>query len=275
MPTASQMIPRQSQALAANRRPLDLITGPLNDIARHSSSLTVCEPGRFELGGQAFDLPRYLFVGPQGGDEPIRLGLFAGIHGDEPASVFGLLRLVQLLEQHPDIARGYCLFLYPVCNPTGFVDRTRHNLNGRDLNREFWRESDQPEIRLLQSELWSHAFHGLISLHTDDTSDGLYGYAHGPLLTQQLLAPAIAAAKKFLPMNHSEVIDGFPARDGIIRDSFEGILRAPPGLQPRPFEIIFETPHQAPQYMQEAAFAVAVRTILEEYRQFIAYAQNL
>jgi hypothetical protein len=35
-------------------------------------------------------------------------------------------------------------------------------------------------------------------------------------------------------------------------------------------------PHgHAPQYLQEAALAAALRTILNEYRQFIAYAQNL
>ena len=31
----------------------------------------------------------------------------------------------------------------------------------------------------------------------------------------------------------------------------------------------------APQYLQEAALAVALHAILDEYRKFIAYAQNL
>jgi protein MpaA len=275
MPTASQTTPSRGHAAQSPHRSLDLITGPLSEISRRSASLTVCEPGRFELAGQTHELPRYTFLGPKGGAEPLRIGIFASLHGDEPAASFALLRFVRLLEDNPEIARVYCLFLYPVSNPTGFLDNTRHNRNGKDLNREFWRNSRQPEIRILESELWSHAFHGLISLHTDDTSDGLYGYAHGAVLTQHLLRPALAAAAHFLPRNQGDVIDGFRARDGIIRAGYEGVLRAPPGVKPRPFEVILETPHHAPQYLQEAALAGALRTILNEYRQFIASAQNL
>ena len=46
-------------------------------------------------------------------------------------------------------------------------------------------------------------------------------------------------------------------------------------MQPRPFEIVFETPHAAPQYLQEKALVVALQTILTEYRKLIAYAPNL
>ena len=275
MPTATQTTPSRGHADQSPHRSLDLITGPLSEISRRCASLTVCEPGRFELAGQSHELPRYMFLGPTGGTEPLRIGIFAGLHGDEPAASFALLRFVRLLEDNPEIARGYCLFLYPVSNPTGFVDNTRHNRDGKDLNREFWRNSRQPEIRLLESELCSHAFHGIISLHTDDTSDGLYGYAHGAVITQHLLGPALAAAAHFLPRNQGEVIDGFRARDGIIRASYEGVLRALPGVKPRPFEVILESPHHAPHFLQEAALAVALHTILDEYRKFIAYAQNL
>ena len=275
MPTAYQTTTSRPGARRSPFRPLETLTAPLAEIASHSTSLIACQPGQFELAGQTYALPRYLFLGPAGGAEPLRIGIFAGIHGDEPAASFALLRFVRLLEDNPQIARGYCLFLYPVSNPTGFEDNTRQNRDGKDLNREFWRNSPQPEVRLLESELTAHAFNGIISLHTDDTSDGVYGYAHGAVLTRYLLEPALAAASEFLPLNQNGVIDGFDARDGIIRKGPEGVLRAPPGLKPRPFEVILETPHHAPQFLQEAALAVALRTILDEYRQFIAYAQNL
>jgi murein peptide amidase A len=275
MPTAHQTTLLHQPAARPARRSLEALTAPLEEIARHSTSLIACQPGRFELGEQSLALPRCLFLGPRGGVEPLRVGIFAGIHGDEPASSFALLRFVKLLEEKPEIARGYCLFLYPVCNPTGFEDNTRHNRVGRDLNREFWRNSRQPEVRLLESELLAHAFSGIISLHTDDTSDGVYGYAHGALHTRYLLGPALEAATEFLPMNRSGTIDGFRARDGIIRGGYEGVLHAPPGIKPRPFEVTLETPQHAPQFLQEAALAVALCKILDEYRQFIAYAQNL
>lgn len=275
MKTAYQAASSRPPAPRSSPRQLDAITAPLAEIAGRSSSLVAGSPGRFELAAQTYELPRFLFLGPAGGAEPIRIGIFAGIHGDEPASSFALLRFVQLLEVNPEIARGYCLFLYPVCNPTGYADNTRHNRNGKDLNREFWRHSRQPEIRLLESELTAHAFHGIISLHTDDTSHGVYGYAHGAVITRHLLQPALAAAGEFLPVNNDGLIDGFRARDGIIRDRFEGVLRAPPASKPRPFEVILETPHEAPQFLQETALAAALRAILDEYRGFISHAANL
>ena len=135
----------------------------------------------------------------------------------------------------------------PHPQPGEHVQRVGHAAVRRVFDRR------QPEIRLLESELCSHAFNGIISLHTDDTSHGVYGYAHGAVLTRHLLGPALASASEFLPLNQNGVIDGFDAREGIIRDGPEGVLRAPPGMKPRPFEVILETPHHAPQFLQEAA----------------------
>jgi murein peptide amidase A len=257
------------------RRSVAELLAPLERIAAASPNVIANHGASFEVGGEGYELPRYLFLGPKGGDDVLRIGIFAGIHGDEPDGVHALIRFLSLLEQDPNLGRGYCFFVYPVCNPTGFEDRTRHSRSGKDLNREFWRGSREPEVRLLESELVAHCFHGIISLHTDDTSHGFYGYAHGATLTRDLIEPALQAAEQFLPRNGNETIDGFRARNGIIRQGFPGALSAPPSIRPRPFEIILETPHAAPTYLKEAAFVAALRTILVRYHEFIAYAPNL
>ena len=185
------------------------------------------------------------------------------------------MQFIQLLESRPELAAGYYLSFYPVCNPTGFEDNTRQSRGGKDLNREFWRDSSEPEVRLLQAELQSRSFQGIISLHTDDTSDGFYGFAHGATLTKSLIEPALAAAENFLPRDDRPVIDGFTARKGVIRAGYEGILSAPPKIRPRPFEIILETPASPPAYIKQLALVAAVQTILVEYQKFIAYAPNL
>ncbi len=252
------------------------VLAPLDRLSTHSPNLLVNRSARFASSGRTYELPRYLLIGPRGGDDPIRIGLFAGVHGDEPEGVHAVVQFLCLLDQQPELARGYCLFAYPVCNPTGFEDRTRFTRSGKDLNRQFWaEESTEPEVKLLQSELTVHSFHGIISLHTDDTSHGFYGYAHGATITRDLVEPALEVVERCLPVNHLETIDGFPARNGIIHASYEGVLRAPPGVRPRPFEIILETPADAPTALKEAAFVAALQTILTRYREFIAYAPNL
>jgi hypothetical protein len=257
------------------RRSIAELLAPLEQIAANSPNLVANHDARFEVNGVTSELPRYLFVGPRGGDTPIRIGIFAGIHGDEPEGVHALVRFIQLLEAKPELAAGYYLSFYPVCNSTGFEDGTRFSRSGKDLNREFWKNSAEPEVRLLEAELVSRSFQGIISLHTDDTSDGFYGFAHGATLTKSLIEPALAAAEKFLPRDERPVIDGFNARRGVIRAGYQGVLSAPPRLRPRPFEIILETPATPPEYLKELAFVAALQTILLEYNKFIAYAPNL
>jgi hypothetical protein len=257
------------------RRSVADLLAPLEKIAAHSVSLVANHGARFESGSEAYGLPHYLFVGPKGGDTPIRIGVFAGIHGDESEGAHAVIQFIKLLEAKPEFATGYYLSFYPICNPTGFEDGTRHSRRGKDLNREFWKDSREPEVRLLQAELVSRSFNGIISLHTDDTSDGFYGFARGALLTRHLIEPALAVAEKFLPRDRRAIVDGFQARNGVIYNAYDGVLSAPPKVRPRPFEIILETPKSPPAFLKECAFVVALKTILTEYRKFIAYAPNL
>jgi hypothetical protein len=167
------------------------------------------------------------------------------------------------------------LWVYPLVNPTGFEAGTRENRAGRDLNREFWRGSREPEVRLLEAELRDRRFDGMVTLHADDTCDGLYGYARGRTLDETLLKPALQAAERVLPRDRRAVIDGFAARDGVIADCFGGVLSAPPEQKPRPFDLIFETPARAPFSNQVAAAVAALDSVLAQYRAFIAHAQFL
>jgi hypothetical protein len=143
------------------------------------------------------------------------------------------------------------------------------------LNREFWRGSLEPEVGLIESELLRHKFHGIISLHSDDTSDGLYGFVRGATLTKHLLKPALAAAEAALPVNQAATIDGFHAVEGIIHTSYDGILTAPPGASPAPFEIILESPQHAPMELQRESFVLALIEILRHYRRMMSYAVDI
>jgi murein peptide amidase A len=254
---------------------IDDLLRPLQAFAAESERFSVDTLEAQGLNGTKVRLPRVMLRGPRGGGDLVRIGLFAGIHGDEPAGCHALVHLVQRLATNPAPAEGYRLHFYPVCNPSGFAKCKRVSDSGKDLNREFWRNSSEPEVALLEKEIRSHAFHGLISLHTDDTSAGLYGFVRGAVLTRGLLEPALAAAEKVIPRNLDHVIDGFSAENGIISQCYEGILTSPPELDPAPFEIILETPQDAPLERQVQAFAVAVETVLAEYQKLLAFAANL
>ncbi len=261
--------------MPTDTRDLRTLLGPLFELAGERVDLIGSMAGSFTYQERRYGIPRFIFTGPEAAHDPIRLGLFAGLHGDEPAGCEALARFITDLVDSPAIARGYDLVIYPVCNPTGYEDGTRYNRAGADLNREFWRDSVHPEVRILERELREHRFQGIVTLHADDTSDGLYGYAHGRVLNESLLRPAIDAASRILPRDARANIDGFAATESILCDCFGGVLTAPADQSPYPFDLIFETPALAPLDRQVDAMVVALHTILGEYRKFIAYAQDL
>ena len=257
------------------RRSIQSLLAPVHELAGTSPQLLASNVGEFRHDADRYTLPRFIFNGPHGGGEPIRLGIFAGIHGDEPSGALAAVRFLRELAKSPELATGYRIYTYPVCNPTGFEDSTRHSRSGQDLNREFWRASDEPEIYLLEQELWAHEFHGIIALHSDDTSEGLYGFVTGPDLSKDLLEPALWAGERFLHRNTRPVIDGFRARRGLIDGGYSGILSAPSDLKPAPFQLTFETPALAPLHLQVEAQAAALHCILAEYRTIMAIAPNI
>ena len=251
------------------------LLGPLFEVAEQCPQLIGSMAGSFTVAGRRYGVPRFIFVGPAAEHPPIRIGLFAGLHGDEPAGCEALVALLTDLTNDPEAAKGYDLVVYPVCNPTGYEDRTRTNRAGSDINREFWKSSLLPEVQIMEAELRQHRFDGLVTLHSDDTCEGIYGYAHGRLLNEELLRPALKACETIISRDPRANIDGFVASESVLRDCYPGVLSAPPEQEPKPFDIIFETPALAPFPKQVAATVSALKSVFAEYRRFIAYGQGL
>jgi murein peptide amidase A len=275
--TAKILNPRDvnSSVPILEKRPVDRLLAPLDALVEKSPGFISKSLGQFESAGQTYSLPRYVYLGQKGGGEPIRIGIIATLHGDEPEGALALTRFVSRLEGNPEIAKGYALFLYPVCNPTGFEDSTRLSRMGKDLDREFWSNSAEPEVRYLESEIWMHAFDGIITLRSDADSSGIYGFVNGSVLSENLIEPALREAERFLPRNRRTIIGGFSARRGVITNGYSGALKTPQGLRRPPFEIILETPRKASLHRQVEALNIALETILLEYRYLIAIAQNI
>ncbi|HEX3721112.1 MAG TPA: hypothetical protein VH595_24440 [Verrucomicrobiae bacterium] len=239
------------------------LLAPLDQLAANSTNLIANHKANFEVDGQTYCLPRYLFIGPRGGDEPIRVGIFATLNGNEPEGAHALTRFLRVLEANAEAATGYCLFIYPVCNPIGFEEGTSEAGRGREVTADFWDESDQPEAKLLRAEILFHSLNGGIVLRASSGIGGFHGIARGAIMTRHLVEPALEAAEQFLPLHN-----GVERQEG-------SLLSAPPGVRPRPFEIVLQSPKDAPTFLGECAFVTALHAILVEYRKFIAYARNI
>jgi hypothetical protein len=263
---------RHSAKVRPGRKNFHDVLGPLH---RAKGPWLTTSLGSWVVGVDEYALEQFLFVGPRGGGDYYRVAIFAGVHGEETAGVMAAVRFLQELAQRPELARGYEIYLYPLCNPTGYEDGTRHSRSGRDLNREFWVGSREPEVQLLEQQIRTLRFDGMISLHADCDSPGLYAFALGAQVTQYVVEPALTAAEKIVPRNLDARIDNFTARNGLIRKGYPGMLCAAPEARPRPFEIVFETPLLVDIDLQVEANLVFLRHALEQFQQLQAIGQDL
>jgi protein MpaA len=81
------------------------------------------------------------------GDAPQPTFIFASIHGNEWTAYSVARKLVELLDERPDLYRGRCIAILPAANPDGLETGTRTNANGVDINRNFPAQNWEPTER--------------------------------------------------------------------------------------------------------------------------------
>ena len=94
--------------------------------------------------------------------------LSAGIHGDEPAGIYGLISFLQKDLENYEADFGFTVF--PCLNPTGLIAGTRENFEGVDLNRVFSEESTRDEVRAIVTALSEGPNYYVLSLDYHEDS---------------------------------------------------------------------------------------------------------
>ena len=147
----------------------------------------------------------------------LRVYISTGIHGDEPA---GPLAVRQLLQENR-WPKGIDLWLCPCLNPTGFLANRRENAAGTDLNREYLQPRAKETLAHIAWLGRQPNFDLCLCLHEDWESHGFYVYELNPEARPSLAEAIVGRVAQVCPIDWSEVIEGRPARDGIIRPSIE------------------------------------------------------
>ncbi len=151
-----------------------------------------------------------------------RVYLSAGIHGDEPAPPWTLLRLVQ--EGRLDERASW--FVCPLLNPLGFLRLVRENRAGLDLNRDYKAlrsEEIQAHVAWLRRQ---PGFDLAICVHEDWEAKGFYLYELNPQGRPTLAHAMLNAARTHGPIETATVIDDRAVSEpGIIRPVSDPLLR--------------------------------------------------
>src|SRR4051794_34873023 len=94
-----------------------LLSTFLTEIGSNSQYVYADCLGRFNVNGERFWLPRFVFHGDQSDEPSMKIGIFAGVHGDEVAGILACFDLLRFFEREPFLARAYHLHFYPLINP--------------------------------------------------------------------------------------------------------------------------------------------------------------
>jgi hypothetical protein len=213
------------------------------------------------LLGEAGGEPVFVLSGGCGGRE---VYLSAGVHGDEPAGVWGLLEWAQT---HDWRARDLRFLIFPCLNPWGFTRNMRLDFRGRDLNRRFHAVRD-PLVAAWRRTVRERVPSVALCLHEDYDAEGCYVYersAGGRVFSRG----ALRAAAMHLAVDRRRLIEGRAARDGLVRRKEDGsdVVGRPEALAlwdlGCPMALTFETPSEREFGLRVSAHSAFVEEALK------------
>ena len=206
---------------------------------------------------------RILHTTPHGGGR-WRVYISTGIHGDEPAGPLAARRLLQENAWPP----GLDLWLCPCLNPTGFELNHRENREGLDLNRQYLAPEAEETVAHVAWLRRQPGFDLCLCLHEDWESPGFYLYELNPDDQPSLAEAIIERIGEACPIDRSEIIEGRPAHNGLIRPSVDPRTRP---QWPEAFFLLMrktrlsytlEAPSDFPLPLRVAALVEGVNTAL-------------
>jgi len=117
------------------------------------------------------DYPLYFLK--LGNPENPTVFLTSGMHGDEPS---GVEAVFQFLEQDLEsVLSQYSFAIIPCVNPTGYVNNTRENAQGEDINRAF-DDNKVPEANAIKKAIEGQQYVFHLDMHEDYDATGTYFY---------------------------------------------------------------------------------------------------
>jgi hypothetical protein len=180
-----------------------------DSIKRRELGRVLGEEGEYPIygvsAGHAEDLPCMLIIG--------------GTHGDEPSGVESALTFLE--REAGNWIATMRFEVIPCLNPFCHVHDTRVNPTGVDLNWSFDR-LDLPEIDIVRRLVDGRRFAAAVDLHEDWESPGFYLYElcrSGETIGHRI----VDKVEQVCPINKNPVIEGDPARAGVIHPELDTV----------------------------------------------------
>ena len=215
-----------SSCASGHREPLPETQTLVRDISpvesRLTSAISSCDRLTMKTIGEVnygeYKAPVWLVSFSPVEKPAYRVFLCGGIHGNEPASVETMVKMIETIALNPQKYQDISFDIVPVINPWGWCHDMRFNRDGRDVNRDFVSFKCQ-ESRIIKEFMQGKKYDLIIDCHEDPDATGFYLYQYGN--------PDVSLSRKALEAVRNA---GYPIEQDVkmvILKTEDGLIDAP------------------------------------------------
>jgi hypothetical protein len=200
-------------------------------------------------------ISRYVFEGEQLSESPIRIGIFAGLHGDDAVGPGAVSTFLTDLVALPHLGDGLRIYAYPIVSAVNFETATPSSRPSQYIINQMGHEMMSSETYQIEREIFAIAFDGIITISLEKEIENFQVGVSDPRLQEILVRPILSALEPFLP----DIEDCDPRR------SLTGGIR----LKQRPFELSLRVPSTGWSGLYALALEIALHTAVDCYRSYM------
>jgi hypothetical protein len=201
-------------------------------------------------------ISRYVFEGEQTRESPIRIGIFAGLRGDDEVGPSAVSMFLADLVALPHLGNDLRIYAYPIVSAVDFETGTTYARPSQYIINETGCETLSSEAYQIEREIFAIGFDGIISIQVEEGLNTFQVGISDPRLQDALVRPIVTSLESFLP--NIEDYDGGSARS----------LTAGIRLKRRPFELTFRVPSSGWSGLYAMGLRIALHTAVAGYRSY-------
>ena len=248
---AQAAVPKYSRAesrVSKVLRPLDQLSGT----RRHLYTTRILTRGH----RASSQISRYVFEGEQTRESPIRIGIFAGLRGDDEVGPAAVSMFLADLVALPHLGNDLRIYAYPIVSAANFEMGASYCEPSQYIISQTGCETLSSETYQIEREIFAIGFDGVISIQIEDGIENFKVGISDSRLHEALVRPILSSLELFLP--NVEDCDG-----GSSRSLTMGIR-----FKRRPFELTFRVPSSGWSGLYAMGLRIAIHTAVDCYRSF-------
>jgi hypothetical protein len=206
-------------------------------------------------------ISRYVFEGEQSSGSPIRIGIFAGLRGNDAVGPGAVATFLEDLVALPHLGNNLRIYAYPVVNATGFEVATPSSERRQYIINQIGCKTVSAETYQIEREIFAIAFDGVITIRSDDERKHFKVGISDAHLQETFVRPILSALEPFLPVEEADGDSGRSLTDGL-------------SLKRRPVELTLSLPSSGWPGLYSIGLRIALHLAVDGFRRYMVQRKN-